>query len=126
MANEGCGRGGGIAGRFACAGIGLVVGSMLFSGFMVYQWFTAKHVLRGGQWGPVIWGMDGYQVAMHGMLVPLLLGISGLLVPLRLGRRGKSRVIWAVALVAAGVISFAVCWAWTVFVMYCWLMAHPG
>jgi len=128
-ANATCGerlRGGRIAGRLATGGLGLAVGSLLFTAFMVYQWCTAHLVLRDGHYGPVIWGLDGFQVAMHGLLLPLGTGIAGLAVPLGRIRSALSRVAWAAVLVAAGLLSLVVCYLWTLFVMYCWLMAHPG
>ena len=115
-----------IAGRIATGGLGLVLGSLLFTGFMFYLYCTAQHVLRGGVYGPVIWGIDAYQIAMHGLLLPLAIGIAGVFVPLGRIRSALSRVLWALVLVAAGVSSFAVCWAWTIFVMFCWFMANPG
>lgn len=115
-----------IAGRLATGGLGLILGSLLFAGFMFYQYATTDLVLRGGRYGPVIWGLDGFQVAMHGMLLPPAIGILGVFVPLGRVRPGLSRVVWAVVFVTVGAISFVVSWLWAIFVMFCWFMACPG
>jgi len=115
-----------ITGRLATGGLGLILGSVVFAAFMFYQYAATDLVLRDGRYGPVIWGLDGFQVAMHGMLFPLATGVVGVLVPLGRLRSALSRVVWAVVLVAVGVLCFVASWLWTVFVMFCWFMACPG
>lgn len=115
-----------IAGRFATAGLGLTLGNLLVAGFMLYQWMTADIVIGGAKSGPVIWGLGGFQVAMHSMLLPPAMCIVGASVPLGRLRSALGRVVWAVVLVVVGGITFAVSWLWTLFVMYCWFMACPG
>ena len=126
VVNEGQSIGARIAGRLATGGLGLVLGSIAFTAFMFYQWWAADLVMCDGKYGPIIWGLDGFQVAMHGLLLPLVFGVVGLLVPLGRIRPSLSHVPWAVILVVLGALSIVICWGWTIFVMYCWFMACPG
>jgi hypothetical protein len=112
-----------IAGRVATGGAGLVLGSVLFTGFMFYLFCTAERVCTPDQVMWTIWGLDAWTLAMHTMLFPLVVGLAGVVAPLGYIRHAVDRVAWAVPLAVAGILSLAGCWLWTVFVIYVQFMA---